>query len=327
MPAKATRAVEILFVRLGAFGDILHALPCAASLKRGIDGARLTWVVDPRWRWLLNGNPDVDEVISLDRKSFDSVRAAYRRMRSTRYDIAVDAQGLIKSGLVIRASGAARRIGYAPAFLRERAAAMFYTETVSPIGTHVVEQGIALAAAAGSRKLVIEFPLPPGEPDGVLPPGPFVLASPFAGWKAKQWPMAHWGELGRLIRWETGQTLVLNHGKPFEAPPHVERHISSLEGLLDATRRAGTVVGLDSGPIHLAAALERPGVALFGPTDPARNGPYGDSIAVMRHPGAPTTYRRIDEILPCMESLTPRAVFDRLQPCLHIASRNATRTR
>jgi len=319
--------VEILFVRLGAFGDVLHALPCAASLKRGIAGARLTWVIDPRWRWLLAGNPDVDDVVELDRKSLESVKAAYRILRQRHFDIGVDAQGLIKSSLVVRMSGAPRRIGYAAEFLRERAAGLFYTHPVSPVGAHVVEQGLALAAAAGSERLEIEFPLPAGEPGGTLPPGPFVLAAPFAGWKAKQWPMEHWSELGRLIRSETGLGLVLNNGKSFDAPAHCDSHVSSLPGLLDATRAAVAVVGLDSGPLHLAAALEKQGVALFGPTDPARNGPYGDTIAVLRHHRAPTTYRRIDEILPCMESLTPRTVFDRLHPCLTLASRNATQTR
>lgn len=317
---------EVLFVRLGAFGDVLHALPAAASLKRGLKGARLTWVIEPRWRWLLAGNPDVDHIIELNRRSLDSVRAAWDALRARRFDIAVDAQGLIKSALVARASGAPVRIGYARGVAREGAAATFYTSCVSPAGAHVVEHGLALAAAAGSEQLTIDFPLPSGKAEGTLPDGPFVLAAPFAGWKAKQWPLEYYGELAALLR-RHNHTLVLNVAPGAVAPDGVAIHTSSLDGLLDATRRAAAVVGLDSGPMHLAAALGKKGVALFGPTDPARNGPYGGSLRVMRDSSAPTTYRRIDELLPCMRALSPRRVFENLLPCLATSSPNPTPTR
>lgn len=317
---------EVLFVRLGAFGDVLHALPAAASLKRGLRGARLTWVIEPRWKWLLAGNPDVDDVIELDRRSLDSVRAAWGALRARRFDIAVDAQGLIKSALVARSSGAPVRIGYARGFARESPAAMFYSLGVSPAGAHVVEQGLALAAAAGSEQLTIDFPLPLGRSEGTLPDGPFVLAAPFAGWKAKQWPLEYYGELAALLK-QKGHVLVLNVAPGAAVPEGVVVHTSSLDGLLDATRRAAAVVGLDSGPMHLAAALGKRGVALFGPTDPARNGPYGGTMQVIRDSSAPTTYRRIDELLPCMRALSPRRVFERLLPCLATSSPNHTPTR
>ena len=107
----------------------------------------------------------------------------------------------------------------------------------------------------------------------------------------------------------------------------VRQHISGLPGLIDATRRATAILGLDSGPLHLAAALKKPGVALFGPTDPARNGPYGGTIQTLRDPSAPTSYRRTNEILPCMRALTPRMVLELLLPCLTTASPNRTPTR
>jgi len=317
---------EVLFVRLGALGDVLHALPAAASLKRGLRGARLTWVIEPRWKWLLAGNPDVDEIIELNRRSTASVRAAWGALRSKRFDIAVDAQGLIKSALVARASGAPVRIGYARGVAREGLSTLFYTSRVRPAGAHVVEHGLALAAAAGPEQLTIDFPLPSGASEGVLPDGPFVLAAPFAGWKAKQWPLEYYGELAAMLR-RHNHTLVLNVAPGATVPEGVAVHTSSLNGLLDATRRAAAVVGLDSGPMHLAAALGKKGVALFGPTDPARNGPYGGTIEVLRDPTAPTTYRRIDEILPCMRALSPQRVFERLLPCLATSSPNPTPTR
>jgi heptosyltransferase I len=315
---------HILLVRLGAFGDVLHSLPAAASLRRSIPGARLTWAIDPRWQWLLDGNPDVDCALPVDRRSRASLQSAWRYFRANPVDITVDVQGLIKSALLARASRAPRRFGFATPHLRERAAAIFYTNRVTPSGSHVVDRNLDLAIAAGASERVIDFPLPPGRPEGTLPAAPFVLASPLAGWPAKQWPLESYTELAALLR-TAGVELVLNVAQRIDAP--LPQHVSGLAGLLDATRRAAAVVGLDSGPLHLAAALGKPGVALFGPTDPSRNGPYGGSIATLRTPGAPTTYRRLNEILPCMRAITPRAVFDQLQTCLTTASQNPTPTR
>ena len=315
---------HILLIRLGAFGDVLHALPAAASLRRTIPGARLTWAIAPKWAWLLDRNPDVDTVLPVNRRSAESLRAAWRFFRANPVDVAVDVQGLIKSALLARASAAPRRLGFSPSHLRERAAALFYTQTVTPTHSHVVDWNLDLALAAGARDRLTDAPLPPGRPEGDLPAGPFVLACPFAGWAAKQWPLDYYEELAALLR-ETGHQLVLNLSSPISS--NLPQHISGLPGLIDATRRAAAVVGLDSGPLHLAAALRKPGVALFGPTDPARNGPYGGTIKTLRDPAAPTTYRRMNEILPCMRALTPRMVFENLLPCLTTASPNPTPTR
>lgn len=318
------RGPHILLVRLGAFGDVLHALPAAASLRRSIPGARLTWAIDPRWHWLLAGNPDVDHALPVDRRSRASLQSAWRYFQDNPVDVAVDVQGLLKSAILARASRAPRRFGFSTAHLRERAAALFYTGRITPASTHVVDRNLDLAIAAGATRRVIDFPLPPGQPEGTLPDGPFVLASPLAGWPAKQWPLELYTELANLLR-AAGTELVLNVAQRIDSP--LPQHVSGLGGLLDATRRAAAVVGLDSGPLHLAAALGKPGVALFGPTDPARNGPYGDSITTIRTSGAPTTYRRLNEILPCMRAITPRAVFEQLQTCLTTASPNPTPTR
>ena len=318
------KEVHILLVRLGAFGDVLHTLPAAASLRRSIPGARLTWAIDPKWQWLLAGNPDVDCALAVDRRSTESLKAAWRYFRAKPVDIAVDAQGLIKSGLIVRASQAARRIGFAAPFLRERAAGLFYTEQIAPRGAHVVDWNLDLVAAAGATARIVDAPIPAGRPEGDLPTKPFVLACPFAGWKAKQWPLEHYDALAKLLS-GTGHDLVLNVAARCDSP--VFQHISGLPGLIDATRRAAAVVGLDSGPLHLAAALKKPGVALFGPTDPARNGPYGGTIRTLRDADAPTSYRRTKEILPCMRALTPHMVFEQLLPCLTTASPNPTPTR
>jgi heptosyltransferase-1 len=183
---------------------------------------------------------------------------------------------------------------------------------------------MALAIAAGAHSGPAEFPLPGGRAEGALPER-FVLASPLAGWRSKQWPLEHYAPLARRLKDESGLSLVLNGAPNSEAMLRsVEGawvHISGIAGLIDATRRATAVLGLDSGPMHLGAALGKPGVALFGPTDPARNGPYGGSLSVLRHASAKTTYQRGTGIDPALRALTPEVVATALEQSLRHAER------
>lgn len=318
--ASPSSSARILVVRLGAMGDILHALPAVASLKQSYPASHLTWVVEPRWAPLLEGNPFIERIVLFDRSRLATLARSWRDLRSQPYDLAVDFQGLIKSALVAAASGAPRIVGYRASQAREPLAALFYSDKVRVSSSHAVERNLDLASAAGSPTHLRTFPLPPGRPEGSLPAGPFILASPLAGWPAKQWPLEYYTQLAARLRRDAGIPLVLN-GPPWEeaklaAVPGALVHLSSLEGLIDATRRAAAVVGLDSGPMHLAAALARPGVAIFGPTDPARNGPYGASFTVLRSPSAVTSYKRRGEIDPSMREVTPDAVFEALKPRL-----------
>jgi heptosyltransferase I len=307
---------RILLIRLGAMGDVLHALPAAAALRDS--GAHVTWLIDPKWRPLIAGSPDVDQVIELNRRSWSSVRAALVQLRAAALDAVIDLQGLLKSAFAAELSAAPLRYGFAPRELRERAAGLFYTHHIATQGPHVVERNLELVRGALGRSTPVRWRVPQGHPEGELPAGPFVLANPLAGWPAKQWPMDNYGPLAARLRAELGLELVLNHGGPIELPPGTRLHTCGLDGLIDATRRAAAVLGLDSGPLHLAAALGRPGVALFGPTDPARNGPYGGSIAVLRHPASPTSYRRSRDIDPGLASITVDEVFLALKERLRV---------
>ena len=282
---------RILVVRLGAMGDVIHALPAAATLKHSFPRSHVSWVIRPRWAPLIEKNPFVDEVIPLE-KSAAGIASAWRTLRSRRFDLAVDLQGLIQSALVTFASRANRVVGFHRSQVAERPASLFYSSEVTTTSTHVVDQNLELAAAAGAANIVRAFPLPEGSSEGSLPEGKFILTSPLAGWGGKQWPLEFFEKLASLV----DLPMVVN------GPPGSEEvlqrvrgahvHVSGIAGLIDATRRAHAVVGVDSGPMHIAAALSKPGVAVFGPTDPARNGPYGGSIRVLRTSGASTTYKR-----------------------------------
>jgi heptosyltransferase-1 len=282
---------RILVVRLGAMGDVIHALPAVASLKHSFPHSRVSWVIRPRWIPLIEGNPFVDEIIPFDR-TMSGIGAAWRKLRAERFNLAVDLQGLIQSALLAAASRADKIVGFDRSQAWERWSALFYSTGVVTSSPHIVDRNLELVAAAGASNMVRAFPIPEGAPEGRLPDGKFVLASPLAGWNAKQWPIERFEELASRLE----MPLVVN-GPP-DSEDVLQRirgahvHVSGINGLIDATRRAHAVVGVDSGPIHLAAALSKPGVAIYGATDPARNGPYGGSLRVLRSATAVTTYKR-----------------------------------
>jgi heptosyltransferase-1 len=317
-------------------GDVIHALPAVSRLREAFPGARITWLIEPRWAPLLAENPCVDAVIEVStaawRKrplgpaTWSEAGELRSRLRAAGFDAAIDFQGLVKSALIARMSGAPRIYGFARRELREPLARWFYSQQVDTGARHVVEKNLALAAAAGAGHGEVLFPLPQGKPQPDLPAGDFVLASPVAGWKSKQWPPEYYAHLAELLHGRSGMMLVLDcaAGDRFYCE-QIRRlapagscilHVSELEGLIAATRRARAVVGVDSGPLHLAAALGVGGVAIFGQTDPARNGPYGNGFRVLRAPDALTTYKREDGLAPSMAAIQPEGVWTALEPLL-----------
>lgn len=302
---------RILAIRLSSMGDVIHTLPAVASLKKSFPSSSLSWVIHPRWAYLLEDNPYIDEVIPFERTRA-GIQTAWSRLRAQKYDLVVDFQGLIQSALLAAATRSHQIVGLNRGEAREALATFFYTTSVRTKGPHRVDSYLDLASAAGASHLVHEFPLPPGAPEGELPRGNFVLASPLAGWGSKQWPLEHYAELARSME----LPLVVN-GPPSSASAlqqisGARVHLSGIPGLIDATRRATAVIGVDSGPMHLAAALGKPGVALFGPTDPVTHGPYGGSLKVLRISSAVTSYKRLPQIDPSMRAIRPAQVLETL---------------
>lgn len=324
---------RVLVVRLGAMGDVIHALPAVSALARALPQGKVDWIVEPRWACLLEGNPHVGSVLEfplkawrkrpLSAESWSAARQLIGELRARRYDLVVDLQGLLKSACLARLTGCRRRAGFETAALREPFAAKFYTEQIGVAGAHVVDKNLsAVRRLVGGANGAVEFPLPEGECSAALPVGDFVLATPVAGWGSKQWPSRHYARLARLLQQGLGMPLVLDCA-PSDvgyvqeiaraAPPEsVVLHASTIPQLIGATRRARAVLGVDSGPLHLAAALGKPGVAVFGPTDPARNGPYGGTLTVLRATTAATTYRRDADISCAMSSISAEQVYEDL---------------
>ncbi len=315
--------MRVLIVRVGAMGDILHALPAVASLRAVRPDWQIDWVADPRWRPLLvndgGSGPVVGRVHLADTQLWSrspaslttlrSIASLRTHLRARRYDIAVDMQGTLRSAVITRLSGTPVRVGYADP--RERPAAWFYTRELPRRATHVVDQASGLLSQALDIQ-ALELALPsaptplPSEPwadtwaDAEAGSGRLALLAAGAGWAAKQWPTARFAALARALKGEGFDVAVTAPRKDNETALRVVAEssgsarlaVSNISGLIALTRRAALVIGGDSGPSHLAAALGVPLVALFGPTDPARNGPWGPGpIRVLRDPTSVTSYR------------------------------------
>jgi heptosyltransferase I len=303
---------RFLIVRLGSLGDIIHTLPAAAAVRDSFADARIDWVVESKWRAILEGNQDLNRVIPFDRRRAAGVVETVASLRRAKYTSAIDFQSLYKSALLAFLSGAEERLGFDREYAREGLATVLYTRRIQPTGVHKVEHNLALAVAAGAElPAVARFTLPESVEarewaDGKLRElgaGDFYVVSPGGGWRSKCWPAERYGALHREISIRTGLRGIVSFGPGEEklAEAAVVAAGSDtftplamgLPRLMALLRRAKFCVAADTGPLHLASALGTPVVGLFGPTDPSRNGPYGGrSIVVRKAEAGETTYKR-----------------------------------
>jgi lipopolysaccharide heptosyltransferase II len=319
---------RFLLVRLGSLGDVIHALPAAAALRDAYPSARIDWAIAPVWARILEGNPDLNEAIPFDRKTASRVVSTIRRLRAARYTCAIDFQALYKSALLAYFSGAPRRIGFASSYAREGLAALSYTETCNPRGPHKVDHNLALAIAAGAQAPVTpRFPLAIHAEDEDATSrelssrniSDFFVLNPGGGWRSKCWPPERYGQLHRALIERFPWRGIVTYG-PGEEP--LARAVIEASGnapplalplllgpLMALFRRAKIIISADTGPIHLASALGAPVVGLYGPTDPARNGPFSADDLIVRNPGwSETTYDRGASFSPAMLSITVEQV-------------------
>jgi heptosyltransferase-1 len=299
-------------------GDILHALPAVTALRQAHPGWAIDWVVEPRWQALFAAEDALGRVISqplvdrllfastkdwrnapLSEKTLHEIKLLRRTLRSGEYDAVLDLQGAIRSAVIGRMAGAHRRIGEDDP--RERPARWLYTERISTRGAHVIEQAVELAAAVAGDELAPATPILPTDPiaeawaiEALCPSSnrPAVLINPGAGWGAKRWPAERYGAVAQGLI-DRGMRVLANAGPREESLTEtisratggaVTSLTCSLNQLIALTRRVSLVIAGDTGPLHLACALMRPVIGIYGPTDPSRNGPYGTRFKVLRSP-------------------------------------------
>lgn len=289
---QAKTQSRILIVKMSSLGDLVHALPAVHRLKVGLNAA-VDWVVQPEYVDLVRGFTDVDRIIVYPRRSFfRSFRRFVRELRAQNYDLIVDLQGILKSALVAHLALGEERLG--PSFHREGSRRL-YSAVAGPANRnrHAVDQNLDIVRYLQWPLTAPEFHL--AVPLALLSePPPRVALIPFSRWPSKNWPVAAWLELGRELREQKGASLFLIGGaEDVAAGAQLEREfkgrVLNLVGKLSLPQLAGLlkemnlVIAGDTGPMHLAAAVGAPVLALFGPTDPVRTGPYGPVHRVVKN--------------------------------------------
>jgi lipopolysaccharide heptosyltransferase I len=315
---------SLLVVRLGAMGDVIHTLTAVAALRDALPETRIGWVVEERWAELLrsqdalktgtvnSGRPLVHAVHTvntrrwrralLEKNTWQEISATLREIRAQNYEIAVDFQGALKSALLARLAGTRQVFGMQHP--RERPARHCYGHRVITRGQHVIEQYHSLAEAVAGTPLPAvsaDFPYDSSAEASIastMSAGrEFVIINPGAGWGTKQWPAERYGQVARALT-QDGYPVLINAGPGEEETASIvqsaSRHTAAvisctISGLIALTRKARLFIGGDTGPLHLAAALQVPVVAIYGPTDPARNGPYDTKAMVLRNPASRTS--------------------------------------
>lgn len=316
--------MRILIVKLSSLGDILHVLPAAAAIQRGT-GATLDWAVQPEYAGLVGCFTVVDRVIPVPRDWYrQAPRSTVNRLRATAYDAVVDLQGLFKSAIVTRLARAPVRLG--PSYHRE-CSRLFYTRVA---GRRDIRRHAVIQALDSARALLPAGPAPAVEFPVAFPavavdtPRPRVALVPASRWPTKNWPAPAFHALAARLQREAGASIHLVGGPgetglcgeiardlPGTTVVEAGRHtIPQTGGLL---AHMDLVIANDTGPIHLAAALGTPVLALFGPTDPRRTGPYGAGHRVlMRDLPCQPCYARTCRIggMPCLAGLPVAQVCD-----------------
>ena len=337
---------RFLVVRLGSLGDVVHTLPAVSGLRDSFPHAEIIWLTHPKWKGLVESSELATEVWETETRSFHSVRDALRRIGKKRFTAAIDYQGLWKSALLPFLSGVHRRIGFSSETIREFAVPILYTDRVRARQTHISDQNGELSQHAGAKNGVapVSLAVPSLQEAFVLQLlrgfaiERYVVLSPGGGWRSKCWPAARYGELCLKIFERFGMRCVLNHGPGEEALAEEIKAASgnsnpvpyngTLPQLMALLRNAACTVGGDTGPLHLAVALGTPSVAIFGPTDPARNGPYRAGSAtgaspekdiILRSPNAVTTYKRGTQPDPSILEIDVNSVFTAV--CRHVEAR------
>jgi heptosyltransferase-1 len=319
---------RFLVLRLGSLGDIVHTFPAVSALRETFPQADILWLTHPRWKLLVESSSLSSQVCATETRSLYSLRKIIENLRSSRWECAIDYQGLWKSAGLAFLGRIKRRIGFSSETIREFGVPILYTDKVHCVTTHIADQNGELSLRAGARNPVAGFSMRVAQEDEAeiraflqkFSLDRYVVLSPGGGWRSKCWPPERFGQLSKMILDSLGLRCVINYGPGEDDLALAVRECSggadpvpyngALGPLMALLRNAACIVGGDTGPLHLAIALGTPAVALFGPTDPARNGPYRTDDIVLRAPGAVRTHSRVDQTHPSMLQIQVNEVFD-----------------
>jgi lipopolysaccharide heptosyltransferase I len=347
--------LKILIVKTSAIGDVIHTLPALNALRRNYPHARIDWLVEEAAADLVIGHKAIDTVLVSRRKSWvrdlkqGKVLAAWRgfadfvkRLRATEYDLLIDFQGLLKSGIFVGLARAGRKVGFGRGMEHAEGSYIFLNEPIPPVDMdqHALIRELLLLKAIGIESEAVVFDLPVGEvqrekigqmleAEGIDPASPLVAINPMTTWETKHW---------RNERFARVADQLLNRGLAvvFSGGPQDVRDIediraamsgkaanlagrTTLKDLAALYERADALITTDTGPMHLAAAAGTPVVALFGPTAPWRTGPFGSGHRILRAELAcsPCLKKHCDRGHECMEQITVDQVVQATEEIVH----------
>jgi lipopolysaccharide heptosyltransferase I len=319
------RFKKILVVKPSSLGDIVHSLPFLHSIRKCFPGAEVHWVVATGFQNLLDGHPLIDKLLAINKDQWKNlssagstiteIRTLLGTLKKEAYDLVVDLQGLLRSGIITMATGSKMRIGFQEA---REGGPIFYTHKVEGgKGIHAVDRYLKIASFLGCDVSEVSFPMPES-PYSLPIDEDYAVLVPGARWKTKRWPVENFARLAAKLPLKS----IVIGGKP---DTHIAKQIIessagkaiSLAGKTDLKELSSVIKGArfavtnDSGPMHFAAAHDVPVFAIFGPTSPATTGPYGKVHTVIASDAecAPCFKKRCKDI-KCMESIPVKKVLD-----------------
>ena len=292
---------RVLIVRLGALGDIVHAIPVAAAIRRAFPSARIDWLVSGKHREILDLVPVIDRrIVVSDRPGGggQSLWSSLAEIRRARYDVAIDLQGLLKSALIARLSGAPAVLGFTRRYLREPAAGLFYTARHDPGGAGIYAPSETRHVVHINLGILNEIGIPPGEPEFPIEEpesavwravrdqtgGRYALLNPGAAWPNKRWAPPAFADVASALRdrrglmsvvlWGPGERDIAESVVAAARGAAVLSAATTIADVVALARGAAVMVSGDTGPTHIGAAVGVPLVGIYGPTRPERNGPW-----------------------------------------------------
>jgi heptosyltransferase I len=337
--------VNILIVKLSAIGDVIHTLPSVACLRRRYPDAHITWIIEEAAADLIQNHPHVDRVIVSSRKRWlreirqGNIRKPFREakalvdvLQDRTYDLVIDFHGLLKSAVFVFLSRGRRKLGYDS---MQELSGLFLNEKIpEDMNKHAVDRYLDFLRYLGVEDPTPEFVIPYDEENkqkidrlldtnGIDRQRPLVAVSPVALWDTKLWQEEKFAELAdRIVGELKCQVVLTGHdgtaleriGSLMKRPPANLGGMTTLRDLACLYQRASVLVTTDSGPMHLAAAVQTPVVALFGPTDPGRTGPYGTGHKVLTAPlSCRPCFKKTCDTQACMREISVADVFDAVQ--------------
>jgi heptosyltransferase-1 len=334
---------NILVIKLSAIGDVIHTLPAVHALRQNNPNARITWIVEKPSYDLLTNNPDIDEIIVFEKPKFKTWSGLWkhapefsRLLKAHRFDLAIDFQGLFKSAAISLLSSASKRVGYC----NMREMSQWVSQPVCGIHRdgHVIDRYLDVVRGLGGQVDEVQFPVHITDEEaaqakkiacdaGLNLGEPYAVLAPGTNWPTKCWPAERFAELADKLQADGVRSVVV--GGPgdqalaeeiqsnCQASPVDVTGRTSLKQLSYLTKKSAVFVGGDTGPMHLAVAVGTPVVALFGPTDPARNGPYQGRKCIIR-PARPCLNcwkRKCEQV--CLGTIEVTTVLDAVKSLLN----------